>query len=149
MIKHTETTPQLLPKNCLSVFDYFVRLALKGLRWLNVFIVLYKVNIFVALAKVKTVFTTDQSTRGGKVIKLKKTVDEALKQCPNVQTIFVSQRTDSDKSLVPGRDVKLEEVSNFVRISEHLGLSLMRKLFQLIEGKIYFAEVFFLVLFFE
>ena len=91
----------------------------------------YKVNVFVVLAKVKTVFTTDQSTRGGKVIKLKKTVDEALKQCPNVQTVFVSQRTDSDKSLMPGRDVKLEEVCNFVRFNEYLGLNLMQKLLQL------------------
>ena len=28
MVKHTQTTT-----NCLSVFDHFVRLALKGLRW--------------------------------------------------------------------------------------------------------------------
>jgi len=60
-------------------------------------------------AKVKTVFTTDQSTRGGKVINLKKTVDEALKQCPQVESVFVSQRTDSDHTLVRGRDIKLEE----------------------------------------
>ena len=31
MVKHTQTIRQLLPTNCLSVFDHFVGLALKGL----------------------------------------------------------------------------------------------------------------------
>ena len=31
MVKHTQTIRQLLPTNCLSVFDDFVALALKGL----------------------------------------------------------------------------------------------------------------------
>ena len=33
MVKHTKTICQLLPMNCLSVFDHFVGLALKGLRF--------------------------------------------------------------------------------------------------------------------
>ena len=32
MVKHTETIRRPLPKNCLSVFDHFVGLALKGLK---------------------------------------------------------------------------------------------------------------------
>ena len=31
MVKHTQTIRRLLPTNCLSVFNYFVGLALKGL----------------------------------------------------------------------------------------------------------------------
>ena len=31
MVKHTQITRRLLPTNCLSVFENFVRLALKGL----------------------------------------------------------------------------------------------------------------------
>ena len=31
MVKHTQTIWRLLPTNCLSVFDYFMGLALKGL----------------------------------------------------------------------------------------------------------------------
>ena len=31
MVKYTQTITRLLPTNCLSVFDYFVGLALKGL----------------------------------------------------------------------------------------------------------------------
>ena len=33
MIKHIQTIPQLMTPNCLSVFDYLVGLALKGLRF--------------------------------------------------------------------------------------------------------------------
>ena len=32
MVKHTETITRQQPTNCLSVFDHFVGLALKGLR---------------------------------------------------------------------------------------------------------------------
>ena len=32
MIKHTQILRQLLPTNCLNVFDHFMGLALKGLR---------------------------------------------------------------------------------------------------------------------
>ena len=35
MVKHTQTIRRLLPMNCLSVFDYFVGLALKGLKTLQ------------------------------------------------------------------------------------------------------------------
>ena len=31
MVKHTQTIPRQQPTNCLSVFDHFVKLALKGL----------------------------------------------------------------------------------------------------------------------
>ena len=31
MVKHTQTIRQLLPTNCLSMFDHFAGLALKGL----------------------------------------------------------------------------------------------------------------------
>ena len=34
MVKHTQTIRRLLPTNCLSVFDHFVALALKGLTYL-------------------------------------------------------------------------------------------------------------------
>ena len=33
MVKHTQTIRRLLLTNCLSVFDHFVRLALKGLKY--------------------------------------------------------------------------------------------------------------------
>ena len=36
MVKHTQTIRRLLPTNCLSVFDHFVGLALKGLKELYI-----------------------------------------------------------------------------------------------------------------
>ena len=33
MVKHTQTIRRLFPTNCLSMFDHFVGLALKGLRF--------------------------------------------------------------------------------------------------------------------
>ena len=36
-IKHTQTITWLLPTNCLSVFDHFVGLTLKGLRPAHLF----------------------------------------------------------------------------------------------------------------
>ena len=32
MVKHTQAIHRLLPKNCLSVFNHFEKLALKGLK---------------------------------------------------------------------------------------------------------------------
>ena len=37
MVKHTQTIRRLLPTNCLSVFDHFVGLLLKGLMFFFVF----------------------------------------------------------------------------------------------------------------
>jgi acetyl-CoA synthetase len=41
----------------------------------------------------KAVFTADGVFRGGKMVALKKNVDEALEKCPNVETVIVYQRT--------------------------------------------------------
>ena len=35
MVKHTQTIRRLLTANCFSVFDHFVGLALKGLRFMR------------------------------------------------------------------------------------------------------------------
>ena len=36
MVKHAQTIRRQKPTNCLSVFDHFVGLALKGLRKVNI-----------------------------------------------------------------------------------------------------------------
>ncbi|CAM4541128.1 acetyl-coenzyme A synthetase 2-like, mitochondrial isoform X2 [Lepidochelys kempii] len=56
----------------------------------------------------KAVITYNQGVRGGRVVELKKTVDEAVKNCPSVKHVFVAQRTDN---AVPmgNRDIPLEE----------------------------------------
>ncbi len=50
------------------------------------------------------ILTQDSSYRRGGEIKLKATVDEAMKACPTVQHIIVYQRTGSPVSMVEGRD---------------------------------------------
>ncbi|XP_061183415.1 acetyl-coenzyme A synthetase 2-like, mitochondrial [Saccostrea echinata] len=44
-------------------------------------------------ADAETVITADEGVRGGRSIPLKKTVDEAVSQCPSVKRVFVYQRT--------------------------------------------------------
>ncbi|KAM6311734.1 LOW QUALITY PROTEIN: acetyl-coenzyme A synthetase 2-like, mitochondrial [Aegotheles albertisi] len=59
-------------------------------------------------AQSETVITVNQGLRGGKVIELKKTVDQAVKQCPGVKRILVAMRTDS-KVPMTALDMLLEE----------------------------------------
>ena len=50
------------------------------------------------------VITADGGWRRGKEVKLKGAVDEALKECPSVESVIVYERTGSRPSLKPGRD---------------------------------------------
>ncbi|WP_222983967.1 acetate--CoA ligase [Flagellimonas meishanensis] len=52
----------------------------------------------------KMVITSDGSYRGNKTIDLKGIVDEALKQCPHVETVLVAKRTKEKISMKNGRD---------------------------------------------
>lgn len=60
-------------------------------------------------AQAETVITVNQGLRGGKVVPLKQTVDQAVKLCPTVKRVFVSKRTDEDIPL-SDLDIPLEEV---------------------------------------
>ncbi|HUL43670.1 MAG TPA: acetate--CoA ligase, partial [Bacteroidota bacterium] len=52
----------------------------------------------------KIVITADGGFMNGKVVELKKTVDESLKHCPSVETVIVVQRTNHGVKMEPGRD---------------------------------------------
>ena len=54
------------------------------------------------------VVTSDGSYRGNKTIDLKKIVDQALEQCPQVSTVLVAERTKTKVNMVEGRDKWLE-----------------------------------------
>ncbi|KAJ6667047.1 hypothetical protein lerEdw1_019050 [Lerista edwardsae] len=56
----------------------------------------------------KAVITCNQGVRGGRILELKKTVDEAVKNCPSVKCVFVAQRT-ANKVHMGNRDILLEE----------------------------------------
>ncbi|XP_006902532.1 PREDICTED: acetyl-coenzyme A synthetase 2-like, mitochondrial [Elephantulus edwardii] len=59
-------------------------------------------------AKCKVVITVNQGLRGGRVLELKKIVDEAVKLCPTVRCVLVAHRTDKKVSM--GKlDVVLEQ----------------------------------------
>ncbi|XP_040929888.1 acetyl-coenzyme A synthetase 2-like, mitochondrial isoform X2 [Betta splendens] len=60
-------------------------------------------------AQCKAVITCNEGVRGGRPVQLKSTVDAAVRSCPSVRCVFVSQRTET--STVMGElDVPLEEV---------------------------------------
>jgi acetyl-CoA synthetase len=55
-------------------------------------------------ANSKVVITADEGNRGGKSIKTKSIVDDALKQCPDVSHCLVYQRTGNNIPWTQGRD---------------------------------------------
>jgi acetyl-CoA synthetase len=52
----------------------------------------------------KLVITMDGSYNNGKVVELKRTVDEALKRCPSVENVIVVKRIGHDVPMEAGRD---------------------------------------------
>ncbi|XP_057386126.1 acetyl-coenzyme A synthetase 2-like, mitochondrial isoform X2 [Balaenoptera acutorostrata] len=59
-------------------------------------------------AKCKVVITVNQGLRGGRVVELKKIVDEAVKLCPTIQHVLVAHRTDN-KVHMGDLDIPLEQ----------------------------------------
>ena len=56
-------------------------------------------------AEAKVIITADEGRRGAKIVPLKATVDEALKQCTSIETVVVQQVTNGPCSMTNGRDV--------------------------------------------
>lgn len=56
-------------------------------------------------SKAKMVITSDGAFRGGKIVKLKDIVDEALVQSSTVETVVVVERTKHDVQMQEGRDL--------------------------------------------
>ncbi|MBU2500674.1 acetate--CoA ligase [bacterium] len=60
-------------------------------------------------AECKLVVTANEGLRGGKVLKLKDTVDRAVDGLDLVETVLVARRTGADTKMRPGRDFWLDE----------------------------------------
>ena len=60
-------------------------------------------------SKCTALITADEGVRGGKRIPLKQNADDALKNCPDVNTVFVLERTGEKIDWVEGRDVWYHE----------------------------------------
>ncbi len=58
----------------------------------------------------KCIITADEGLRGGKPIPLKANTDEALKSCPEVDTVLVFKRTSGDVVWTEGRDIWWDEI---------------------------------------
>jgi acetyl-CoA synthetase len=52
----------------------------------------------------RLVITADEGLRGGKIVPLKRNVDEALAACPQVKNVIVVRRTGNDTPMSAGRD---------------------------------------------
>jgi acetyl-CoA synthetase len=58
----------------------------------------------------RTLITSDEGVRGGRHVPLKKNVDTALKDCPNVSTVVVVRRTGGEVAWTEGRDFWYQEL---------------------------------------
>jgi acetyl-CoA synthetase len=58
----------------------------------------------------KVVITADGGYMNGKIVELKKTVDDAVRRCPTVETVIVIQRTGHEVKMEPGRDYWYHEL---------------------------------------
>ncbi|MFK7794490.1 MAG: acetate--CoA ligase [Gammaproteobacteria bacterium] len=59
----------------------------------------------------RVVITADQGVRGGKTIPLKANTDQALQECPNVNTVVVVKRTGNEISWSKDRDCWYHEMT--------------------------------------
>jgi len=57
------------------------------------------------------IITADEGVRGGKIIPLKKIVDEALENCPNVKKCIVVKRTGNEINWIDNRDIWYEDIT--------------------------------------
>ncbi len=60
-------------------------------------------------AKCKAVITANEGVRGGRIIPLKRIVDEAVMACPSVENVFVAKRTENKVPFYQQRDVWLND----------------------------------------
>jgi len=56
----------------------------------------------------KMVITANGGFRGSKTIELKSIIDDALENCPSVESVLVAQRTETQIEMKPGRDQWLQ-----------------------------------------
>jgi acetyl-CoA synthetase len=73
----------------------------------------------------KALITADEGIRGGRLIPLKAMSDEALLECPTVETCIVVSRTQNKIDMEPGRDFWYHEEMRAEDISRHCDIEWM------------------------
>jgi acetyl-CoA synthetase len=61
-------------------------------------------------AEAKVLITADGAHRRGQVVPLKDSADEALRDCPTIETVVTVKRVGNEHGFTPGRDVWYHEV---------------------------------------
>jgi len=56
-------------------------------------------------ASAKMIITADGGHRGGKIVELKHAVDEAVPECPSIESVVVYKRTGHEVAMQDGRDI--------------------------------------------
>jgi acetyl-CoA synthetase len=73
----------------------------------------------------KMLITADEGIRGGRIVPLKAMADEALLECPCVDTVVVVSRAQTRVDMEPGRDVWYHEEVRAADISQHCDIEWM------------------------
>eukprot|EP01116_Phalansterium_solitarium_P009436 TRINITY_DN2357_c1_g1_i3.p1 TRINITY_DN2357_c1_g1~~TRINITY_DN2357_c1_g1_i3.p1 ORF type:complete len:493 (+),score=188.41 TRINITY_DN2357_c1_g1_i3:103-1581(+) len=63
----------------------------------------------------RVLITCDEGVRGGRPVHLKKIADEAVRQCPTIEKVFVLKKTGAQVAFHPPRDVWLREAMDAQR----------------------------------
>jgi acetyl-CoA synthetase len=73
----------------------------------------------------KVVVTADGGFMNGKVVELKRIVDDAVRRCPSVETVIVVQRTGHEVKMEPGRDYWYHDLMKLPLASAHCPTEVM------------------------
>jgi acetyl-CoA synthetase len=73
----------------------------------------------------KMLITADEGVRGGRIVPLKAMADEALLECPSVESVIVVSRTQNRIDMEPGRDFWYHEEVRAADVGRHCDIEWM------------------------